>query len=620
MKRLSDVKRGERILTEGDMIECVHPIDELPPPSAEHLNKVYLLTKYQNGYIAAFTYKCRLIDSGYKWVEVNYYEKDPTAPCTRLWATSVRNSNTGRATVRVHWEDPADTENTHWAYSVLVKKLGSVPTCIHDGEIVGYSSVRNQYAGKLGMLDSIDVDTVDDTTDCEDDNDDIIDDSVMNSPVAKSTRYYYNVFPVSVFNIEGPGIDGGCTATLTWRKFQELVQQGIASHALDIGDCVSVKWKYDGTRYIHVDFEVVAFDNANLVDTTKQHSVTFMAKRALFRASFDAPETEFTLSEDTAWLDKTYYHYNPATGEHSVVDTSNPNITMLTPKQRNTPVDAFSVWERNPCPNSGTYGRNSWDDSNARQWANSLVDTVDWFTPQHLHDKYSDDPTTAAAYGGTVYINGETSVVKFIGFLAALDPDLVAVMADVKINTTDPHWKREGDELTMTETIDKVFFPSYVELFGRNDELFPVNDINKDEGKQFDIYAENKTNTRLKCIMPNFNTTLDETYEENNLCNWYMRSPVYMKDVNLRATIPETECIEAVSCEDRRYDATHYLGEDGGTGWSPCIPLTDHDIRRDGRRSDRGRDDRENKFSPIGTTIQRANNTAPGFVPCFVVA
>ena len=618
MKKLSNIERGELILTEDDMAICVQPIDELPVPSAEQTNKAYLLTKYQSGYITTFTYKCKLIGNEYKWVEINYYEPKPTSPCSKLWATSVRNTTSGRATVRVHWEDPEDTVNTHWAYSVLVKKLGSVPSSIHDGIIVGYSSVRNQYAGKLGMIDSIDVDTVDDTTDCDDDNDDIIDNTVMDDPIVQNERYYYNVFPVSIFNIEGPGIDGGCTATLTWKKFQEIVQQGIASHALDLGDCVSVKWTYDGEHYIHVDFEVVAFDNARLVDTTKQHSVTFMAKKALFRASFDSPEVEYELSKDTSWGDKVYY--DRRNGHFAPINTSDPNNTINSPAQMNTALgdsDPYSVFERNPCNNAGTFGRNSWKDSNARQWLNSISTTSNWFEPQHLHDKYDDDPTTASAYGRA---NG----VKFIGFLAALDPDLVNVIAEVKINTTKPHWVEDKEEeLEMNETIDKIFFPSYVELFGRNDEKFPVNDINKNEGSHFDIYRDERTNTRLKCVIPNFNTTLDDTYDENNLCNWYMRSPVYTKDVNMPRQIPEfpeTDCIETVSCEDRRYDTTHHLGEDGGTGWSPAIPLTDNAIRRDGRRSDRGRDDRENKFSPIGTTIQRANNTAPGFVPCFVVA
>ena len=37
-------------------------------------------------------------------------------------------------------------------------------------------------------------------------------------------------------------------------------------------------------------------------------------------------------------------------------------------------------------------------------------------------------------------------------------------------------------------------------------------------------------------------------------------------------------------------------------------------------KSDRGRDNRNNVFTPVGSSTRFDNNSAPGFVPCFVVA
>ena len=601
MKKLSDVERAEQILTEDDMVEYVWPIDELPEPSEELLGKAYMLTGYQENYLLTKTYKCVKVDDQYEWKLINYHESNPTAPCTKLWATSVRDASTGRATVRIHWTDPEDTDDTHWAYTVVVKKLGSIPTSIYDGQVVGYSSVRNQYAQKIGMMDSIDIDAVDDATG-DDDNDDIIDVSDQDMHVVKQERYYYNVFPVSKFNVIGEGTPG-CTATLTWKKFQELIQEGIAEYALDIGDCVSVEWKYDGTNHIYIDFEVVAFDNADLVDESKQHSVTFMAKDVIFRGSFDAREEAYFVTADTTWVtDKAYY--KKIGDEYSIIEASEISGTPATFGQ--------PVYEKNPCSTAAQFGRNSWADSNARLWLNSTAGT-DWFSKQHLHDRYDANCRTHSGYGFGQNIN-------FVGFLGALDPDLQDVIAPIKVTTTVPSWK--SAELTTEVTVDKVFFPSYVELFGREDENFP-EDVSKDEGQYFDIYKNGRTNTRMKCMLMDFNTTYSDP-EGNNLASWYMRSPVQMHDKQTINAAGVIGCIEIVTCENRRYDVTHYLGEDGGAGRSPDMPQSDNTELTGtsgvSTKSDRGRDNRNNVFKPVGSTLRFDNNSAPGFVPCFVVA
>ena len=75
------------------------------------------------------------------------------------------------------------------------------------------------------------------------------------------------------------------------------------------------------------------------------------------------------------------------------------------------------------------------------------------------------------------------------------------------------------------------------------------------------------------------------------------------------------DCVEIVTAKNRRYDVQHELGEDGGAGRQSYEPAGDKTSTLDSCR-----DSRSNFFTPVGYTVTYCNNTAAGFVPCFVVA
>lgn len=602
MKKLSDVERAEMILSEEDMKDLITPIDKLPEACEELLGKAYIIVSYNEDTFPAHTYKCVKQGDVYRWKLINYREPNALAAPTNLWANSFRDANTGRATVFVHWRDPDDTEDAHWKYTVLVKKKGSAPTSIYDGEVVGYSSVRNQYSGKRGMADSIDSDVVDDS--------DIIDiDDGAPVPIPVEEQYFYNVFAVTIFDVVSFNPDAACGPLLTWKKFQELVRLGIANYALDLGDTVEVVHKDFGKIY----FQVVAFNNARLRnhDTGLPYtpnSVTFMSCDVLFRGSFDHKELLLAQTTDANWVPgKAYYDGNT----HQVIPDSD-KVRSLEEYNATHPGKAC---EANPCADAAEVGCNAWDTSNARQWLNSL-EGIDWFIAKNIWDRYSDD---YAHHGCYSWKDTNGTIHKLSGFLGGLPEDLREVLATNITRTSVPAWRGEQTP-DYYETDDIIFLPSYVELFGI-DRAFPEG-VSRQEGSQFDIYLKKKTNTRMKLMLDGFDTTgygseagADGKCKDpaDCLASWYMRTPVRMIDVE-RGGSP-IDCVEIVTAKNRRYDVQHELGEDGGAGRQSYEPAGDKTSTLDSCR-----DSRSNFFTPVGYTVTYCNNTAAGFVPCFVVA
>ena len=136
-------------------------------------------------------------------------------------------------------------------------------------------------------------------------------------------------------------------------------------------------------------------------------------------------------------------------------DTNNadtPTITLMTKNIiRNAVFDASE-------PNSQTYdndqgeyirryvGNNCWSVSNIRQWLNSSGAAGSWFNAQHDYDvepdTYADEP----------------------GFLAGFSADVLQHFTDITNITAKSKLDGSGSE----ETVDKVFLPSYTEMYGSN--------------------------------------------------------------------------------------------------------------------------------------------------------
>lgn len=609
MKQLRHVERSENLITESQLIDYIQPIDELPEPSAEYENYKYLLTQLSEQYLPGKTYVCVNDEkTGWKWVPINFVtDTSALVPPAKIWANCKRDPATKFATVYLHWDDPDDSEDAVWSHSIIIRKKGSKPTSIYDGELIGSSSVRDQYAGKTGFIDSIDIDSTSGS--------DIVDDDGSPAAVDPNEVYWYNVYAITKNGVISAGEP--CQAMLTWEKLAEITREGIADHAFDIGDVISVTHSQLGA----IDFQVVAFDNADVNRGYDNkygltHSVTFMACDVLFRGSFDHMEREYGETTDRMWLGtKTYYSQ---TGE--AIDTNN-SIWAAGGPAAYKKYTGGPACEKNPCSTASTYGNNRWRDSNARHWLNDTTD--DWKTSGvDKWDQYSDDIDNHGAMG-VPYIPGvNKGAILFDNFFNGLDPELRATMAYVNVKTTEPKWvgSTDSDDVKIETTVDRVFLPSYVELFG-TDALMP-SDISPNEGKQFDIYRDNVVNTRMRCILASYNTTAISTKQrsvDDNLASWWTRSPVAMGQwdpgTNTQSEIA-INCVEIVTCEERQYDNLIGLGEDGCTGRQPYMPAN----ITGSENTDIPRDVRNDRFVPVGSTKVYWNNVSPGFVPCFVIA
>lgn len=572
MTILSDLERADSLITEDQMAQLIKPIDKLPIANEEQEGKTYILVHREQGRHLAHTYKCVAINGGYDWMLINYREDGKLGNVTQLWANSVIHENDGTATVKIHWNDPEDKPDAHWAYSVIVKKLGAGPSSPYDGEIVGYSTVRDQYSGKQGFIDTIDGSTITD--------EDIIDNGEHDpdTVVVEDNQYHYNVFAFSTFG-HWTGADKCCGPTLTWEKFQELVREGIADHAVDLGDLIRVYHETFG----FIDFEVVDFNHAVIVRDGQvldnEPSVTFMSKDVLFRGSF----------------------------------THIPDCIF--PPSKEYDADQFN-------------GSNRWKYSSARIWLNSKAETAEDIDYRIVEkDENGNDKVISIPHSNNLMDDGaygdKITNTLFPGFLKGFPADLKQVMSTVRVFTTIPRYNREKEKDGQPQDIDissdfidttddKVFLPSYFELFGNVN--WPGDELIAEEGTQFDIYRLSRTNTRMKEILYQYDTqpgTDLQTGGKTHLASWYLRTPMYSVDVEIGGD--PIECVEIVTCKNRRYDANHELGEDGATGRTSYMPasLSVGDIARDKAN---------NTFTPTGTRLKFTNNTAPGFAPCFVVA
>lgn len=126
----------------------------------------------------------------------------------------------------------------------------------------------------------------------------------------------------------------------SWKQVQEVVKLGLAPKVFRIGDQLACNHSTFG----ELTFDIVGFDQEEIVDTTKQHSMTLVMHDLLDAGfQFDTPEPT------------------------------------------------------NPDSERKSYGSNNWRDSNIRQWLNSSGTKGNWFSPT---TEYDVAPSYATTYDG----------------------------------------------------------------------------------------------------------------------------------------------------------------------------------------------------------------------------
>ena len=123
---------------------------------------------------------------------------------------------------------------------------------------------------------------------------------------------------------------------------------------------------------------------------------------------------------------------------------------------------AFDAKEpNNPNLDRKDGGNNRWSVSNIRQWLNSSGAAGKWFKAQHNYDE-------APTADKVTDVNGESfpagAYADDPGFLAGFSPAVLQHFTDITNITAIPDVDGSGSETT----VDKVFLPSYTEMFGYN--------------------------------------------------------------------------------------------------------------------------------------------------------
>ena len=181
-------------------------------------------------------------------------------------------------------------------------------------------------------------------------------------------------------------------------------------------------------------------------------------------------------------------------------DTNNadtPTITLMT--KNIIRLAAFDDKEPdNPLISSEgarkNHGNNRWSVSNIRQWLNSPAAAGSWFNAEKTH-AYDATPDT-----GNVSYNADGAYADAPGFLTGFSDDVLQHFTDITNITALCMFDDGGSETT----VDKVFLPSYTEMFG-------VTNNGIAEGKHLYKFA-------------NGGSTLKNGGEHG----WYwMRSPLY---------------------------------------------------------------------------------------------
>lgn len=590
MQTLNDVRLGDKLLFPGDMVDVVSVVKKLGTATIDQLGQKYFLTTpctvniiaegviketqvLQSGKI----YKCVsyvYVDptsseavSTYKWQSITYAESGKLASCTEVSESITQNAlaDGGGWTTKLTWKDPSDVSNPSdpvknaiWAYTVVVRKLGKIrPKTVYDGDIVGFSSVRDQYYSKKSKTGFVDF--------------------------IPESNYSYNIFAVTRYGV-ATGRDDGGGSEVDWIALRKLIWAG--QSGLSLGDLIPVTHDQYGTIMLQVvdmrTGDKSLPDYGVNPDNPSNRSVVFMSYTTLPRVGYDAPESEIDYagvlhpgdsptetehkcsvsghcwwgySNLRQWLNqdewvrtqdteidpnKTYGTYDSATKTYTPVvnpvkeelanyyefayskttDTSyvtskcyyiksttesgedkyTPVVTPPYPEKVNPKAEGYyeASWKWRPI-NTGPGGDNRWDlPPNGK-------------TPTSTDAGYT--------YGGK----------NLPGFLVGFSRNFCKVIAEVKNKTFIDNLCIQpavsGSKLFPTD--DKVFIPSYQEMWGVEPPGIEGNSTYKDsegnqlrEGSHFPFYNK-------KIPIPDMslaNRSMIKRDMENGLSGYFLRS------------------------------------------------------------------------------------------------
>ena len=576
MKKLNQIGLGEAIIATDELDGVVPVVSNLDAGSSALYGKTFFLTANRHvpliveGALAGSQflvsgkiYKCVMYyhlnpitgrrTEEYKWEQVTFKENGKLKAISEHNITVIENASSqgGGYTVKLNWSEQADVvnpldgrDNAVWAYTVVVRKKGkTMPKTPYDGDIVGYSSKRDQYRTKASFYDYI-----------------------------PDTDYKYNIFEVTRYGIAtGLGDSGG--AETDWIRLRDSIRDGTSG--LFLGAVITVQHEVYGD----LDLQVVDMrenDSQLRVDTQynpHRRSVVFMSLKSLPRSAYDVPElaesggqvnpadkdmaddkvslrgrsrwafsnlrlwlnqgTHFE-STDTSWNTRKRYFrrtIDPETGDYIYTEVTDgegsPATRKLFEMKYIKSTDSvynihklYYTWSEtddvyNPVPVPITPG--AVNPAAEGYWeANWVFQPADEIARWDVRP----DPFNAARSDAGYALNNR--VVP--GFLSGFSQAFQTVLATVDVRTiTDPFTAQHGtDAGRSVVTQDKIFIPSYRELYGNEPPGIGTDSryANHPEGKQFDFF-----NSSVK--IPDLSLkdrSLLKFDPDGQLCGYYLRT------------------------------------------------------------------------------------------------
>lgn len=300
------VRQPEKLLDLENLTGYIYATEELPDPTSVDLLTCRFLLKYQeignDSYVPGRIYIVRSIDGTPTWIDITITERGALDAPSEVWKRLTKDS------IILHWISPEDKvdseapfESATWDHDVIVRKRGTPPENPNDGEVAGYSPIRNQYnEDSLGFVHPLDP--------------------------SYDRDYYYRIFSITKSGVY-TGSDP-IRASWTWPEISAEIGKsnsnvGLYKKMFRIGDIFPLprhaKYGVLYAQLVDCKYSIKREYSGGSEHLYNPESLTFMITNVLGSdyagcggLSFDNKELKYALTNDTVFkTNKKYFVRNP---------------------------------------------------------------------------------------------------------------------------------------------------------------------------------------------------------------------------------------------------------------------------------------------------------------------
>lgn len=150
MKTLGKTRVTTRIATLDDLGGLVECVEKLPDISTLPVGCVCHLMRSQPGYIANHLYKVCADEHGMKyWADITSADVNDLITDNNAKYVELLESGTGRMQMAAKWSPPAELDADVWVADILMRKDGSRPLSLNDGDELVRCKVSGEYKTNL---------------------------------------------------------------------------------------------------------------------------------------------------------------------------------------------------------------------------------------------------------------------------------------------------------------------------------------------------------------------------------------------------------------------------------------------------------------------------------------